>query len=151
MLIFTLSTQDICLCYTITVDDGACTSHQVVEYQPELNQWLTVGNFLIRRASHATLSVGPQQLPCLSSGGSFNRLWPIWSWPWFVNVIQIVKSIILLLINILLISSDHNIFHRSFETRHHHHHYNHSSSSCAFCSRIIMCNPARGQFCHLQN
>ena len=57
----------------LPLDFGACSSHQVLEYHPQpWNQWVTVGNLQVERSGHAVLSVGPQQLSCLSSGGSFN-------------------------------------------------------------------------------
>jgi len=41
---------------------------EVVEYQPQQwNQWLTIGRLQHERANHAVLSVGAEQLPCLSS------------------------------------------------------------------------------------
>ena len=40
---------------------------QVLEYHPEpWDQWVTVGNIQVARDSHAVLSIGPQQLPCLA-------------------------------------------------------------------------------------
>lgn len=40
---------------------------EVLEYQPEpSNQWVSIGNLQIGRCLHAALSIGPQQLPCLS-------------------------------------------------------------------------------------
>merc|ERR1712025_400539 len=42
---------------------------EVLEYHPEpWNQWILVGNIQIARYSHATLSIGSEQLSCLSSG-----------------------------------------------------------------------------------
>jgi len=44
-------------------------SAEVLEYQPEpFNQWLTIGDLQQARTLHATLSIGAEQLPCLSSG-----------------------------------------------------------------------------------
>ena len=45
---------------------------QVLEYQPQpWNQWVQVGDLVQARVWHTTLSIGPEQLPCLS-GESFN-------------------------------------------------------------------------------
>ena len=39
----------------------------MLEYHPApWDQWVTVGNIQVERASHAVLSIGPQQLPCLA-------------------------------------------------------------------------------------
>ena len=39
---------------------------QVLEYQPgPSDKWLTVGNLQVARNSHAVLTIGPNQLPCL--------------------------------------------------------------------------------------
>ena len=44
---------------------------QVLEYHPEpWDQWVTIGNVLAARRDHAVLSIGPQQLPCLSGDTS---------------------------------------------------------------------------------
>ena len=75
MLIFTtyIDTRYMTLSQ-INVDDGVCSSHQVLEYHPQpWNQWQEIGNIQVDRQYHAALSIGPQQLPCLSPGGSFNR------------------------------------------------------------------------------
>merc|ERR1719350_896022 len=41
---------------------------EVFEYHPEpWNQWLTVGNIQVGRYYLTALSIGPQQMPCLSS------------------------------------------------------------------------------------
>ena len=46
---------------------------QVLEYHPQpWNQWLHVGDLEDARRGHATLTIGPEQLPCLLSGESFN-------------------------------------------------------------------------------
>ena len=50
------------------------TDDQVLEYDHEAsNQWSVVGNLEVARSDHAALSIGPKQLPCLYSGGIFNR------------------------------------------------------------------------------
>ena len=42
---------------------------QVFEYHPApWDQWVTVGNILGPKYHHAILTVGPQELPCLSAG-----------------------------------------------------------------------------------
>ena len=42
----------------------------MLEYHPEpLNQWFTIGNIQFERFSHAVLSIGFHQLPCLSASG----------------------------------------------------------------------------------
>ena len=44
---------------------------QVLEYHPQpWDQWVKVGDLQQARDSHATLSLGPVQLPCLLSGES---------------------------------------------------------------------------------
>jgi len=49
--------------------DGGSFRSEVLEYHPEpLNQWLHIGHLQSGKASHAVLSVGSQQLPCLSTG-----------------------------------------------------------------------------------
>ena len=41
--------------------------NQVLEYHPyPWNQWVVIGNLEILRSLHATQSIGPKQLPCLS-------------------------------------------------------------------------------------
>ena len=46
---------------------------QVLEYHPQpWNQWVKVGDLQQAKFSHATLSIGPEQLSCLLSGESFN-------------------------------------------------------------------------------
>ena len=46
---------------------------QVLEYHPHpWNQWVTIGDLVQARNSHATLSIGPEQLPCFLSGESLN-------------------------------------------------------------------------------
>ena len=55
-------------------DDQWCFSFafQVLEYHPQpWNQWVTIGYIQQARYGHATLSIGPVQLPCLFSGESF--------------------------------------------------------------------------------
>ena len=44
---------------------------QVLEYHG--NDWLEAGNLQKAREDHAVLSIGPQELPCLT-GGCFNRV-----------------------------------------------------------------------------
>ena len=45
---------------------------QVLEYHPQpWNRWIKVGDLQRARSVHATLSIGPEQLACLS-GESFN-------------------------------------------------------------------------------
>ena len=59
----------------MTINDQLCFSFacQVLEYHPQpWNQWLHVGDLEDARRNHATLSIGPEQLPCLLSGESFN-------------------------------------------------------------------------------
>ena len=59
----------------MTINDQLCISFdcQVLEYHPQpWNQWLQVGDLLQARRGHATLTIGPEQLPCLLSGESFN-------------------------------------------------------------------------------
>ena len=47
----------------------------MLEYHPEpLNQWSLVGHLQSGKAYHAVLSVGSQQLPCLSTGRSFEQI-----------------------------------------------------------------------------
>ena len=42
---------------------------QVFEYHPApWDQWVTVGNILVARQHETILTVGPQELPCLSAG-----------------------------------------------------------------------------------
>ena len=56
------------------INDQVCFSFawQVLEYQPQpWNQWVKIGDLAQARSFHATLSIGPEQLPCLS-GESFN-------------------------------------------------------------------------------
>ena len=57
------------------INDQACFSFaffQVLEYHPHpWNQWVHIGDLVKKRFGHATLSIGPEQLPCLSTGGSF--------------------------------------------------------------------------------
>ena len=56
------------------INDQVCFSFafQVLEYLPEpWNQWVTIGDLVEGRYAHATLTIGPEQLPCLS-GESFN-------------------------------------------------------------------------------
>ena len=49
-----------------------CFTSQVLEYHPQpWNQWVKVGDLVEARRSHAILSIGVEQLPCLS-GESFN-------------------------------------------------------------------------------
>ena len=74
VLIFIILTQDMTLlqnhCWLWSL---LLTSHQVLEYHPQpWNKWLEIGNLQVERSEHAALSIGPQQLSCLSSGGSFN-------------------------------------------------------------------------------
>ena len=46
---------------------------QVLEYHPHpWDQWLLIGDLEQARQGHATLSLGPEQLPCLLSGESFD-------------------------------------------------------------------------------
>jgi len=46
---------------------GYYFSSEVFEYQPQpWNQWITIGRFQHLRSDHAVLSVGFEQLPCLS-------------------------------------------------------------------------------------
>ena len=55
-----------------------CPSPQVVEYHPEpWDQWVVVGNIQPLRYSHAALSVGMEQLPCLSLGEHILSDWLI--------------------------------------------------------------------------
>ena len=58
----------------MTINDQVCFSiaFQVHEYHPQpWNQWVQVGDLVQARFHHATLSIGPEQLACLS-GESFN-------------------------------------------------------------------------------
>ena len=57
------------------INDQVCFSFvcQVLEYHPQpWNKWVQVGFMEQARSQHATLSVGPEQLPCLLPGESFN-------------------------------------------------------------------------------
>ena len=57
------------------INDQVCFSFacQVLEYHPQpWNQWVQVGDLQQARQEHATISIGPEQLPCLLSGDSFN-------------------------------------------------------------------------------
>merc|ERR1712192_93387 len=48
--------------------DGSSPRSEVLEYHPEpLNQWLLVGHLQSGKALYAVLSLGSQQLPCLST------------------------------------------------------------------------------------
>ena len=48
------------------------TEFQVLEYHPEpWDEWLVVGHLQTARAAHAALSIGHQQLPCLSGESCF--------------------------------------------------------------------------------
>ena len=48
---------------------------QVLEYRPKpWNQWILVGNLDIKRGRHASISVGPQQLPCLIGETYFREI-----------------------------------------------------------------------------
>ena len=61
--------------WTMMINDQVCFSFacQVLEYHPQpWDEWLQVGDLQQARYVHATLSIGPEQLPCLSSGESFN-------------------------------------------------------------------------------
>ena len=56
------------------INDQVCFSFacQVLEYQPQpWNEWVKVGDLVQAREYHATLTIGPEELPCLS-GESFN-------------------------------------------------------------------------------
>ena len=58
----------------MTIYDQVCFSFacQVLEYHPQpWNQWVQVGDLVQARSYHATLSIGAEQLACLS-GESFN-------------------------------------------------------------------------------
>jgi len=47
-------------------DDVDSYRSEVLEYHPEpLNQWVLIGHLQSGKSSHAVLSVGSQQLPCL--------------------------------------------------------------------------------------
>ena len=57
------------------INDQVCISFacQVLEYHPQpWNQWVKIGDLQQARDSHATISIGPEQLSCLVSGESFN-------------------------------------------------------------------------------
>ena len=57
------------------INDQVCFSFvcQVLEYHPQpWNQWVKVGDLVQATRSHATISIGPEQLPCLLSGETFN-------------------------------------------------------------------------------
>ena len=58
------------------INDRVCFSFafQVLEYHPHpWNHWVAIGDLVQARDLHATLSIGPEQLPCLlSAGESFN-------------------------------------------------------------------------------
>ena len=48
-------------------DDGSSYRSEVLEYHPQpWNQWLTIGRIQQERYDHAVLSVGSEQLPCLT-------------------------------------------------------------------------------------
>ena len=51
---------------------------QVLEYQPQPDQWVTVGNLEQARSTHATLSVKAEQLPCFSPGEYENDIKGDW-------------------------------------------------------------------------
>ena len=56
------------------INDQVCFSFacQVLEYHPQpWNEWVKVGDLVQPREVHATLTIGPDQLPCLS-GESFD-------------------------------------------------------------------------------
>ena len=58
----------------MTINDQVWFSFacQVLEYHPHpWNQWVQLGDLQQARTGHATLSIGPEQLPCFS-GESFN-------------------------------------------------------------------------------
>ena len=60
--------------FEMIINDQVCFyfACQVLEYHPQpWNQWVQVGDLQQARYVHATLSIGPEQLPCLS-GESFN-------------------------------------------------------------------------------
>ena len=45
---------------------------QVLEYHPQpWDEWVTIGYLQQDRYNYATLSIGPEELPCLLSGESF--------------------------------------------------------------------------------
>ena len=59
---------------TMMINDQVCFSFafQVLEYHPHpWNQWVHIGDLVQARSIHATLSIGPEQLPCFLSGEIF--------------------------------------------------------------------------------
>merc|ERR1712192_172834 len=49
-------------------DDGDSYRSEVLEYHPDpLNEWSLIGHLQSGKSGHAVLSVGSQQLPCLST------------------------------------------------------------------------------------
>ena len=66
--------------------------YQVLEYHtPPWDTWVKVGDLQAARGYHASLSIGPQQLPCLT-GESFN--WEIVMEIYWMEMKSIFKIII---------------------------------------------------------
>ena len=91
---------------------------QVLEYLPEpWNQWVHIGDLVLARDRHATLSIGPEQLPCLS-GESFNM-------EIMIKMIEsrklINKEVLKMIIIIIIITStiDTSMCFQHYDNNHH--------------------------------